>query len=286
MTAVGKILIFFVLLLSVATSALMVFAHQARTNWKLSAQKNASIAQISEAAYKSESKKRSEEQKLAEERNASLQKEVLDARATVKDQARQIDDHKRVVTEKDTASQSSLDSQKLAGEELARLKTEREDFNKKYNVLQESITTLTTKNADLEKAAAVVGNKLVDAERRREGVTVELQRTTAELAAARAGNLAPASNGRPAAVPAPANVRGEVTYGGTTGLVSITVGADNNLQVGNELFVARTKPTPMYLGTIKLTRVNPKESVGQFIPAGRNDKIQKGDEVYSSLSGK
>lgn len=283
MTAVGKILIFFVLLLSVATSALMVFAYQARTNWKVSAQKNAALAQVAEAAYRSELDGRKLDRARGEDTAKALDTQLNTARELVKSQGKQIDDHQKVLAEKDNAFTAQNTTQARLTEELSRLKTEREDFNKKYNQLQEAITVLTNKNGDLEKASAVTTNKLSDSERRKDAVTVELQKAVAEMASLRAGNATPGSNGK-STVPAPANVRGLVTYVGSTGLVQIDVGADSNLQVGNEIFVARMKPAPMFLGTIKLTRVNPKEAVGQFIPAGRNDKIQIGDEVRSSLT--
>ena len=139
MTAVGKILIFFVLLLSVATSALMVFAYQARTNWKVSAQKNAALAQVAEAAYRSELDGRKLDRARGEDTAKALDTQLNTVRELVKSQGKQIDDHQKVLAEKDNAFTALSTTQARMTEEIARLKTERESFNTKLNQREDTI---------------------------------------------------------------------------------------------------------------------------------------------------
>jgi hypothetical protein len=92
------------------------------------------------------------------------------------------------------------------------------------------------------------------------------------------------------APPPPKDVRGVVTATNKNGLAQISVGSDNGVSVGNELDVFRVNPenplASQYLGKLRVTRVEPKAAVGQFVAAGREKLPKEGDEVAASITGR
>ncbi len=64
----------------------------------------------------------------------------------------------------------------------------------------------------------------------------------------------------------------------------ITVGSDDGLVPGHELYVFRTKPQPQYLGKIEIMSTDPDQAVGKLIGRTVNGlKIQEGDIVSSTI---
>ncbi|WP_339730162.1 hypothetical protein [uncultured Gimesia sp.] len=73
-----------------------------------------------------------------------------------------------------------------------------------------------------------------------------------------------------------------------TKFVEVSLGSDDGLSKGHQLFVYRfgTKANgnrPKYLGKIELVYVNPDNAVGTVIDAAKNGVIEKGDHVNSKL---
>jgi len=73
-----------------------------------------------------------------------------------------------------------------------------------------------------------------------------------------------------------------------TKFVEVSLGSDDGLSKGHQLFVYRfgTKENgnrPKYLGKIELVYVDPDKAVGTVIDAAKNGVIEKGDHVNSKL---
>jgi len=83
----------------------------------------------------------------------------------------------------------------------------------------------------------------------------------------------------------PPAVQGEVARVDSKGTqVEITIGSDDGLVSGHELFVFRTQPLPQYLGKIRILSVDPDQAVGQVIGRTVNGiKIKEGDIVSSTI---
>ncbi len=66
--------------------------------------------------------------------------------------------------------------------------------------------------------------------------------------------------------------------------VELTIGADDGLMVGHELFLFRQKPRPEYLGKITITSVDPDQAVGRVKGTTyQGKKIKEGDLVSSTI---
>jgi len=66
--------------------------------------------------------------------------------------------------------------------------------------------------------------------------------------------------------------------------LEITIGSDDGLVAGHELFLYRVQPQPEFLGKIKVISVDPDQSVARVIGATINGKkIREGDIVSSTI---
>lgn len=85
--------------------------------------------------------------------------------------------------------------------------------------------------------------------------------------------------------PPPEAVEGAITQvDEKTGLVTISLGSDSGLQEGHTLEVYRLKPTPKYLGTLRIINVQPRESVGRMLNRPMA-AVEVGDKVASRILG-
>lgn len=66
--------------------------------------------------------------------------------------------------------------------------------------------------------------------------------------------------------------------------VELSIGSDDGLVPGHELYLYRVKPRPEYLGKISILSTDPDQAVGQVIGTTVNGKkIQEGDIVSSTI---
>jgi hypothetical protein len=80
-------------------------------------------------------------------------------------------------------------------------------------------------------------------------------------------------------------VDGEVKASDPRGLVTVNIGADAGIAKGQTLEVYRLKPSPKYLGTIRILEVRANEAVGRPIAAHPTEEIKIGDRVTSEILG-
>ncbi len=69
----------------------------------------------------------------------------------------------------------------------------------------------------------------------------------------------------------------------TTEFVEISLGSDDGLFTGHELFVYRANGAGKYLGKIRIEHVSADRAVGTVVQKAKNGTIQKGDNVSSKL---
>jgi len=86
-------------------------------------------------------------------------------------------------------------------------------------------------------------------------------------------------------IESPPTVQGEVArVDDSNRSIEITIGSDDGLVPGHELFLYRVKPRPEFLGKIKIIAVDPDQSVGRVIGATiQGKKIKEGDIVSSTI---
>jgi hypothetical protein len=290
MTVFGKILAFFVLILSVATGALLVFVFSTRADWKAAyeAEKNKAIA--AEAALKSERasheadlKSKDAAIKDSTDTIAALQQNIKAAIADRQEAIAALQKVQTIVnsgTNKDAAVIAELESIKKERLEQAKtindlqvvivkLQNEKVDQEKLRIQAQNDYNILKQKNAQLIASYNEVVNKMRE---------MESNGALIVGGAGKSNSVTDATNKS-----APPGVQGKVTAIGQEGtnLAQISVGSDSGISVGNVLTVYSGST---YLGDLTVTVAESKIAVGKFAPAKRNFKIEVGNSVITSFS--
>jgi hypothetical protein len=287
MTVLGKILVIVNFVFSLVTAALILMVFVTRTNWKASYDdltKQYLAAKASNDAYK----KQVEDQTnaiAAEKAAAKKAKDELAAanvNADQKAQALQADLAK--VTDRAQKAETALGA---ATEELKRRELEVTNLKTVMAGKDEKLNDLEAKNKDFRDKAVA---KEIDANNEHERnrlLAAELEQVSKENERLRAtkgvaGGSAP--NGGTPLKPPPQDVKGTIlAHDPQSGLVTISIGSDSGLQVGNTLVAYRLDGKSEYLGQLRVVDVDFKQAVAKVMPPLRGDRLKDGDIVASRI---
>jgi hypothetical protein len=290
MTALGKILVFVILVLSLVWNFLVVNGYATRTNWKVTADK-----------WQQEAKKAAESageaKKLLDEERAA----AGDATRVLREERDRLYSQLAAVSgERDTLFKQYNDAIAAAqkqGQEVTQLLANVERLTKQVDAqdaqLKATAKTLDelTLAANADRVRANNAELVATAQRERaERLADRVRELGEELEGARRAGIAGRAGGSKPAAPAPTGFKGTVRSIQVDGgqlLVALTPGSDAGLQRGAELTVRRLAPEARFVGTIRIVAANPKDAVGVFVPpAGRrldpnnpNDFPKAGDEL-------
>lgn len=287
MTGLGKILVFLNLVFSILAGILIIQVYATRTSWKSAFDKLNGFYTVSEANNKAlraecdaiKDAKNEEITKLQvarrkdEEQIKGLQGEIQKAGETLQ----KVKDLQLAQTNNATVSK----------EELERRQTETAALTAQVNKLNTALADEQKKGKQLqdEKMQAVIN---FNSEHERNVRMLEqLQQVTQnyELAQKKLASLgASARDVQISRNPPPEDVEGVIEEtDAKTGLVTISIGSDSGVNVGNTLEVFRIKPEPKYLGTIKIVDAQPKKAVGRLTAPPRYGPLAVGDIVATKI---
>jgi hypothetical protein len=281
MTYVGKILVFVIMAFALIFMGVSTVVFSTTKNWRTATQeqqkkvtdltKKLGDAQAAVDAAKKDlegakgnydqlAKQLNDKIKLLEDQNASAQQqitragsEVTDAQATAKTSLIDSDARRKEAI--------LLREQKSAVEKQANeFKLKQAELNDKIRELERILESATKNNADLRDRVAKFTTLL-----RQNNISTDISRVTGT-------ETAPPVTGEVKRVD-PSNRR-----------VEISIGSDDGLSVGHELFLFRQVPRPEYIGKITIISVEPDQAVGRIIGATyQGKKIQEGDIVSSTI---
>ena len=279
MTAIGKMMVIFVFLLSLVWAGLVVNTWATRTNWKAEADKQSKIAKENYDGAKSIGEQAKADRSASDAKNAALQAN-LDRNQQQLIEER--DQYSKLYSAYDTKLKADLQNDKKTDNLML-------EITKLQNQVDVQTANLKTMEADLnnqirvseknqnEKNAAV---RAANAEKQaRELLVTRLQELQEKLAQLNQGGK---GNARP--LP-PDDFRGTVqVYSG--GFVEISPGLNAGLKPGTLLTIRRTEGAKNFIGTILIgDQVDPDKAVGTWsppygvkVPKG-DDFPKKGDEV-------
>lgn len=286
MTAIGKMLVFLVLVLSLAWNFLTVNAYVARTNWRAEAKRYQGEAEAMQKAAQNMKQLLDTERDSADDAKRALGQE----RDRLYAQVKTLQDDRNSLNAQYSAAfaagqTQAADAVKLQAN-VAKLTQQVTDLDAQLKQRDTAVADLT-----LAKNAAVVeaNRAKLDAEtadRRSadlEGRVAKLQSDVQELS--RNGGLRAAPGTLTPAVPE--KFRGSVVRY-ADGFVELEPGLDARLREGAVLDVQRLTGGGKYLGRIVIVTVYAKNAVGRFEPANTGrpatvaDLPRPGDTVVAS----
>jgi hypothetical protein len=274
MTILGKILLFFVLILSLIWTGLTVNAYVTRTNWANDAKKWKEQAELAKQSADYQRKLAEDTRNAAAAQIATLQTTITTLKGNFDAQAKAAAEARQQLAQKQDADMAADPTAKLLQANIAKLQ-------KQVDLLQASLNTMEkTANEALVAAEKAKGDLVKatidrDASQRRADELQEIvfnQRDQLDL-------IRRGDRGANSRVAPPDDFRATVTKVDGD-LVEISLGANAKLQRGAVLSVWRTGK---YLGSLTITSVDPFGAVGQFSPpAGQarvTDPPKAGDTV-------
>ncbi|MFO0916116.1 MAG: hypothetical protein U0795_24375 [Pirellulales bacterium] len=272
MNLLGKslIVLIFVMAIFFMASSVMVFA--THENWKTKhAALQSNLQQIQASNSELQSERDKLERQLALERAARAQSiAALESQFQQQSQEllakqQQLDNVSANAREQTRAVQAATDTVKALQQQVDTQKSElfalRDDVRKKF----EEVLALTDSNYQLEGMKDRVESLARDL-RTQLGKAEQVLRYNNLEATAPVSNVAPRAEGRVV------SVRGN--------LVQISLGKDDGIRPDHELDVSRGD---LYLGRIRITKVEDDSSVGEILEGFRRGGIQGGDRVRTQV---
>jgi hypothetical protein len=285
MTTLGKILVFVNLVFSLVTGALIVMVFVTRTNWKagfetLKQRYDAAVANAE--TWKSEidkaKKNLGDSYTTLKQEYDGQAKKLTEAQDTIK--AREAD-----VTAQTNLVAKANNELTRATEDLNRRKEEVSNLQKGMAAKDQAINKLDDLNKDLRDRAVAAEINYKDEHERNSQLLTQLERRDKELE-----RLQASKTGAAGAVPAgyakkpPQDVKGTILASNPkSGLVTLSIGSDSGLSVGNTLEVYRLDP-PQYVGMVRVVDVDFKQAVARAQMPLAAGPIKEKDIVASHIA--
>jgi hypothetical protein len=281
MTFVGKILVIVIMVFSLLFLGISTVVFTTHTNWKeATAKERQKVQDLTNKTRdltaavdlaKKEAEKSKADNKAAIEQDAARIKSLEDGIKTAEAEVTAARSKLEVAQESAKTALAEAAENRKETEQLRAAKSEVEKQANAFKLQQtelvdkirdqeRQIKTLDDNNKDLRDRVAKYSTLL-----RKHGLSDDI-RTVQGLES-------------------PPPVQGEVSRVDVKGTqVEITIGSDDGIVAGHELFVYRTQPQPQYLGKIRIISADPDQAVGQVMGRTVNGlKIKEGDIVSSTI---
>jgi hypothetical protein len=306
MTIVGKILVFINLVFSLVVGFFVLQVHATSLRWEVESKKlkkELDIRSASENAYKVQNQLLlNDKAEFARKLQQQGVKETDSFAAVVSNLYDQVNQYKADIEARDKRMTQISDSFREKDAEAKRLKEVVKATQEEVKRRQDDYEKLRTTLFDLQKDLAAKVAAKNNAERseaqarierknaldRASQLETENRKLAEDLIRITANNK---SQGATAAIspngknPPTTRVEGKVTKVEDS-LIMLNVGSDRGLKEGHTLEVFRLSSTPggsLYLGTLRIMKVDPYESVGQMMSKPAN-QVRVGDEVAPTTS--
>jgi Skp family chaperone for outer membrane proteins len=287
MTGLGKILVFMNLVFSLLAGILIIQVFATRTSWKSAYDKLSGFYTVSEAHVKTlqddvNAVKQAKDEEIKKQKDAVAAGKAEIDRLTVL-----VDAGKNELATAREQYQQQRNNSTTSNEELQRRQQETAALMDRINKASTTVAELqkTLKQTVDEKMQAVINFnsehdrnvRLLDNFKQVSQKADLLEKKLASLGAS-AKDVTISRN------PPPEDVEGVILdTDAKTGLVTISIGSDSGINIGNTLEVFRIKPEPKYLGTIKILDSQAHQAVGRLTAPPRYGPLAKGDIVATKI---
>ncbi|OJW17776.1 MAG: hypothetical protein BGO49_26615 [Planctomycetales bacterium 71-10] len=282
MTTVGKILVLFIMAFSLILSAVSSVVFTTSKNWK--------------AATEVEKKKVNDlTSKLrdAEANTAAAQKDLDTQKANYEQQAKQLGDKVAAVEQQNQTAQQQITTasgQVATAQQSAKTALDEAEANRKETLqLREQKSAVEAQANEFKLHVAELNDKIREMERALESATknnTDLKERVAKYSTLLRSNGLSDDITQITGIESPPPVVGEAKrIDANNRKFEITIGSNDGLVVGHELYIMRTTPgRGEYLGKAKVISVEPNQAVLQVIGnTYQGKKIQEGDIVSSTI---
>jgi predicted nucleic acid-binding Zn-ribbon protein len=286
MTYVGKILVLLIMAMSLVFLGVSVTAFVTVTNWKqATADKDKELKGAQGKLATSEGLRKDAEANL-EKARAEFAATTKKNEDTIGSQTADLNTAKGEITQLRT---TLTDAQANAALAVAESQARTQEMTQLRGQLSASIDSgnkLKIEQTEKNVTILTLQRQLDASERSAKGLRENLAKA---LGALRNAGLPIDVSKQPSVAEIPSDVEGKVLkVDPRTGKsVEVSIGSDDGLYIGMELYLFRTQPMAEYLGKVRVTAVDPDQAVATVIGNTINGKkIKEGDNVSSTLRSK
>ena len=281
MTHVGKILVLVIMAFSLLFLGISTVVFSTAKNWKTATEEQKKEVEnvkkkLSEAQAKAdEAKKQMEDTKAAAtEATQQLNNRIHGLENENKRDVDEITNVRAQLSKATESAKSALDeveakrnetnllrSQKSVVEKQANeFKLRQAELNDHIRELERMLESATKNNSDLREKVAKFSTLL-----NRAGLSADISQIKG--------------------VESPPRVQGQVKrVDAANRRVEVSIGSDDGLVIGHELYLFRTTPRPEYLGRVQIVSVEPDQAVARVVGnTYQGKKIKEGDVVSSTI---
>jgi hypothetical protein len=290
MTAIGKIFVIINLLFSLVVAGLIVMVYAKSTNWADAAKK------LDNAQKAADLSRQAVQADLDAERVAHA-KDLADKDTTIAQWRKAAEDAQTLAKATDGnaekikqgANAETISMQSIQAQ-LEKRKAEVVQLEQQIKEKDDAIVKNIRAKNDAVEAKVASEIKAASYQAKAERLEARVRETEVEIVKLRRAGGGSGSGGTSlvsmanTSNPPSQAVEGLVTEK-SGDLIHISIGSDAGLEKGHTLDVFRLKPTPQYLGQIRLTDVRAAEAVG--VPVDRMKyPVQKGDFVSNDVTAR
>jgi chromosome segregation ATPase len=280
MTQVGKILVLVIMAFSLIFLGISTMVFVTSKNWRDATQKkDAEVKKIkgeltTEQAKLAEAKKNLEDAQAAAKAATTALTSRNQTLADENDRnLKQIEQVRKDLAVATQSAKSALEDEADRLKETKLLREQKSAVEKQANEYQLRQAELNDRIRELERMLDTATKNNADLRERVAKYTTLLQRNGLSTDIAQIKGLE-----------APPPVTGEVKkVDPTNKRIEITIGSDDGLVIGHELFLYRTRPRAEYLGRGQIIAVDPDQSVVRVMGTVQGKKIKEGDIVSSTI---
>jgi len=281
MTQVGKILVLVIMAFSLIFLGISTMVFMTSKNWREESRKKADEVTKVKKSLTDEQAKLAEAKKNLEDAQAAAQQatKALESRIrTLEDQnKRDLAQIEQVRKDLETAQQTaktSLDEVEFRRKETVALREQKSAVEKQANEYQLRQAELNDHIRELERMMDTATKNNASLRDQVGKYTTLLQSRGISTDISQIKGLE-----------SPPPVTGQVTrVDPTSKRLEISIGADDGLVIGHELFLYRTKPRAEYLGRGQIIAVDPDQAVVRVMGnTVQGKKIKEGDIVSSTI---
>lgn len=281
MTFVGKIFVILIMAFALLFLGISTVVFSTHTDWKKKAgeeQKKVSELTTSNSALQADvDKAKADLDKAKTEHQAQTTKgeaQIAGLNDEIKRAQEQINDLRSKVDVAQQSSQTALTDAEERRKETDLLREQKAAVEKQANEYKLQDTDLRDKIREMERL-----NATMDANNK------DLRDRVARFSQLLRSNGLSDDIRTVKGLASPPPVQGQVgRVDAQNRRVEITIGSDDGLVPGHELYLMRLSPRPEYLGKIRVQSVDPDQAVGSVIGnTVQGKKIQEGDIVSSTI---
>jgi chromosome segregation ATPase len=281
MTFVGKILVIVIMAFSLLFLALSTVVFTTTRNWKVETTKQkADVEKLKKKVQDAQAgadaaKKGFDDAKVAfAAQSKTSDGKLANLQDQIKRESGQLEEVRKQLVAADQTAKNALEEVEDKRQQTELLRTQlsavekqanefrlhQADLNDQIRDLQRTLDTATKNNSELRTRVAKISTLL-----RSKGFSDDISQI----------------NG----LESPPPVVGEVKrIDPTNRRLEVTIGSDDGLVVGHELYIFRTTPRPEYIGKVAIVTVDPDQAVAKVIGnTFQGKKIKEGDIVSSTI---